>query len=196
MMRGAIFLAAGVLLTAGCYRGAPRQRVARASPVPVVQKPSAPTARPCLRYFGIQDMEIQNGILIVRGTGSQLAQIDKHLSSIRAILIEAKSQHAEWEQYEPPNPNGAVVQIHSVADIVPHLAAVERIGLGLRIVDSPQDTLLAVVHEGLGEEIANEVTLRFQGQHNIVVKATPASQDRVNEILMGLREEIGRQGKR
>lgn len=177
MTRLIITLAIGMLLWGGCR--APGRRVATAPPPPPETAPAAqPAPSPSttrLRYYDIRDLETKNGIMVVRASPQQLAALDQHLSAIRGLLAESKKQaaaHAAETARNPKPRSNLVVQIHAVADLIEKTTG---------------DALLVLVHEGLGPEPLNGSQIRLQGTSALVVKASPAAQDRVAAILDGLR---------
>ncbi len=173
MRTSLIALVLGALLLSAC------QTARRARPATRVVEPAAPVATPTepaprrLRYYDTKDLPITNGILVVRASRERLKAIDKHLSGIRRALREQEAEDARL----PPDPakavaSGLVVQIHAIQDLATQHTA---------------QAIRARVIDGLGAEMAEDTLIRIQGETVLVVKASPEIQDRIAEILDGLR---------
>jgi len=182
---------------AGCqgsrrYAPAPAAQASPSVSVPpiVSAQPPASGGPQRLRYIDVKDMPIRNGVLMARANQQQLAQIEDHVGAIRAILREAGTQQPTQTAQAPSSAKpGTVVQIHSVSDIVEGLPQTQTPEMtpGMTPGKTPQDVVDAALRTGLGPDLSTDAVIRWQGQHNLVVKALPATHDRIAEILDGLR---------
>ena len=110
---------------------------------------------------------------------------DVKLTDVLGLL--ARANQLQWQtvddhvrivdpQVANRDPSGAVVQIHSVADLVPVVG---------------KEPLLERIDEGVDDDLWNgyEHTIRFQGDGALVVRAIPAAQEQVAAALDKLRGE-------
>jgi hypothetical protein len=179
-----LLLSIAFLLLGACRSG--RRSTTRPAASEWIEATAPASAGPTrLRYYDVKDFPIQKGVLIVRASPTQLKEIDGHLSAMRRLLNDAKTQEAALPAKSAWVPvKNVVVQIHAVSDIVEALGAAKDAAL------SPQERLLATLHKELGADAVDESIVRFQGQHALVVKASPAAQERIAEILDALRAEM------